>query len=136
MEEGRDYLSLSTGQHFSVPFDVILVFSSNLKPSDLADEAFLRRIGYKIYFEPLTAEQYQRIWHQVCCHHGVAYDAALCQSVINELHRPSGTPLLPCHPRDLIDMALDHAAYLGEADELTFDLLSWAWKNYFVQYDC
>ena len=58
MEEGKDHFSLASGQHFSVPFDVVLVFSTNLQPDELVDEAFLRRIGYKIRFESLTAEQY------------------------------------------------------------------------------
>ena len=132
MEEGRDYLTLPTGQHFTAVFDLILVFSTNLKPSDLADEAFLRRIGYKIQFEALPSERYQEIWQQVCVEHGVVYDPALCQAVIDRLHRPSEIPLLPCHPRDLIDMALDHVAYLGHGDELRLDALEWAWKNYFV----
>ena len=132
MEEGRDYLTLPTGQHFAALFDLILVFSTNLKPADLADEAFLRRIGYKIQFEALTPEQYHEIWRQVCEQHGVAYDASVCQGVIDLLHRPAKIPLLPCHPRDLIDMALDHAAYLGEDDGLEPNSLEWAWKNYFV----
>lgn len=132
MEEGHDHLGLPTGQHFSVLFDAVLVFSTNLNPAELADEAFLRRIGYKIRFEPLTAGEYHDIWKQTCALHAVDYDPAICQSVIDELHRPSGVPLLPCHPRDLIDMALDHAAYLGDADELSAESLHWAWQNYFL----
>jgi hypothetical protein len=136
MEEGRDYLSLATGQHFSVLFDLVLVFSTNLAPSDLADEAFLRRIGYKIHFQPLSPAQYHTIWRQVCRQHGVAYDAAICQGVIERLHRPANVPLLPCHPRDLIDMALDHAAYVGADDDtLRPEALDWAWSNYFVRLD-
>ncbi len=132
MEEGRDYLQLQSGHHFSVLFDLILVFSTNLDPQELTDDAFLRRIGYKIQFTPLTEDQYQAIWKQVCAVHAVDYDPGLCQEVIEQLHRPSRTPLLPCHPRDLIDMALDYAAYLGRADELCTESLRWAWQNYFL----
>lgn len=132
MEEGRDYHTLPTGQHFTAIFDLILVFSTNLKPSDLADEAFLRRIGYKIQFEPLPAERYHEVWRQVCEQHGITYDPAICQGVIDSLHRPAKIPLLPCHPRDLIDMALDHAAYVGAGEVLAPHALEWAWKNYFV----
>lgn len=135
MEEGRDYLSLPTGQSFIVQFDLILVFSTNLRPTDLADDAFLRRIGYKIQFGPLPTHRYHEIWQQVCEQHGVPYDPQTCQTVIDRLHRPSSIPLLPCHPRDLIDMALDHAAYLGDGDHLRFDALEWAWHNYFVAGD-
>jgi hypothetical protein len=135
MEEGRDYLSLPGGQHFSILFDVVLVFSTNLAPQALADQAFLRRIGYKVRFEALTPEHYHEIWRQVCDQHGVQYDPTVCQAVIDDLHTPSQTPLLPCHPRDLIDMALDYAAYFGAAEELRFDALQWAWQNYFVSFE-
>jgi len=133
MEESRDYLSLSSGEHFSVPFDLVLVFSTNLQPADLADDAFLRRIGYKIHFGPLTPGRYHDIWRQVCELHSIEYEPALCQHVIEQLHWHSSVPLLPCHPRDLIEMALDHAAYLGVPDELDADALAWAWNNYFVK---
>jgi len=113
----------------------VLVFSTNLDPIELADDAFLRRIGYKIKFTSLTVDQYHSIWRQVCHLHAVDYDPAVCQAVIDKLHAPTGTPLMPCHPRDLIDMALDHAAYLGAADELTTDSLRWAWQNYFLNLD-
>jgi hypothetical protein len=132
MEEGVDYLSMNTGQHFRTPFDVILVFSTNLQPRDLVDEAFLRRIGYKICFEPLDRQQYHLVWQRVCESSGVHYDPALCQYMIDALYAPSGTPLLPCHPRDLIGMALDRAVYLDMRDGLTTEALQWAWDNYFV----
>jgi hypothetical protein len=133
MEEKVDYLSLSTGQHFRTPFDVVLVFSTNLRPEDLVDDAFLRRIGYKIEFQPLTAAQYHAIWQRVCEDSDVAYEFAICQFMIDALHGPAGTPLLPCHPRDLIGMAIDRLEYLGEQTQLNPDALRWAWENYFVQ---
>ena len=135
MEEGIDHLKLQSGQHFSVLFDLVLVFSTNLDPGELADDAFLRRIGYKIEFTGVNDDQYHDIWKQVCALHAVDYDPAVCQAVIDNLHRPTGTPLMPCHPRDLIDMALDHAAYVGAADELRPDSLRWAWQNYFLNTD-
>src|SRR5215469_3127943 len=135
MEEGVDHLRLNSGQYFSVPFDMTLVFATNLEPSDLTDDAFLRRIGYKIEFASLTTDRYHDVWKQVCALHAVDYDPAVCQSVIDKLHQPSGTPLLPCHPRDLIDMALDHSAYLGAEDELRLESLRWAWQNYFLSTD-
>jgi hypothetical protein len=132
MEENVDYLSLSTGQHFRTPFDVVLVFSTNLRPEDLVDDAFLRRIGYKVQFQPLTPAQYHAIWQRVCEDSDVAYDFAICQFMIDALHGPAGKPLLPCHPRDLIGMAIDRLEYLGEQTQLSPDALRWAWENYFV----
>ena len=132
MEDGADYLTLNTGQHFSTPFDVILVFSTNLNPGDLVDGAFLRRIGYKIRFDPLPADQYHAIWRAVCADNDVAYDPSVCQFTIDALHRPSNTPMLPCHPRDLIGMAMDRMEYLHGDGELSTELIQWAWHNYFV----
>jgi hypothetical protein len=132
MEEGRDYLSLPGGQHFAIQFDLLLVFSTNLNPAELADDAFLRRIGYKIRFEALTPDEYHEIWKQVCAHRNVGYDPIVCQRTIDRLHQPSRIPLLPCHPRDLIGMALDRAAYLGVGEDLCFESLQWAWNSYFL----
>ncbi len=132
MEEGRDYLTLGTGQHFTVSFDLLLVFSTNIHPLQLADDAFLRRIGYKVHFQPLPADAYLAIWRQVCAERGLPDDDALCRYVIDELHIPGGIPLLPCHPRDLIGIALDRADYLDSGTRLTPETLSWAWRTYFV----
>lgn len=132
MEEKKDYLSLGAGRHFSVPFDVVLVFSTNLHPTDLADEAFLRRIGYKIEFHYLRPAEYRRIWQQVCEQHGIACESDVLDYVIDELHYRNGTPLAPCHPRDLLNIAIDHAAYLGQPRTVTREHMDWAWKNYFV----
>lgn len=132
MEEGRDYLNLRSGQHFQVPFDVALVFSSNKHPKELADEAFLRRIGYKIRFEALNRDEYRALWRLECEGQGLSADPALVEFVLDDLHEPNDVPLLPCHPRDLIGLATDYLRYL-ERYELTRESLRWAWQNYFVE---
>ncbi len=135
MEEKRDYLTLGSGRHFTVPFDVILVFSTNIHPLDLADEAFLRRIGYKIEFGTLTAELYERIWREVCVTYKLEYDPQVLDYILNELHAKRRVALLPCHPRDLLGMALDHAIYQQESQQVSIDDIRWAWDNYFVPVD-
>ncbi|HWK52368.1 MAG TPA: hypothetical protein VNR40_20880 [Steroidobacter sp.] len=132
MEHGVDYLSMNTGQHCRTPFDVILVFSTNLQPYTLVDEAFLRRIGYKIDLQPLEPPQYHSIWQRACEARSVRYDPAICQYMIDALYLPTSTPLLPCHPRDLIGMALDRSTYLQDHICLSTEALQWAWHNYFV----
>ena len=132
LEEHRDFLALRSGHHFQVPFDVALVFSTNLNPLELADEAFLRRIGYKIRFEYLSPGEYEAIWAQVCGERQIPHDDALARFAVQELHGARDVPLLPCHPRDLIELGLDHARYLGR-ETLTPDDIRWAWDNYFVQ---
>lgn len=132
MEERRDFLALSSGQHFQVPFELTLVFSSNWHPSELADQAFLRRIGYKIHFEPLRRDEYLRLWRAECDQLGLGAAAGEWGAfLIDELHVPHGVPLLPCHPRDLLGLATDRLHYMGQG-ELTEQALRWAWRNYFV----
>ena len=132
LEERKDYLSLQSGRHFSVPFDTVLIFSTNIHPLQLADEAFLRRIGYKIEFTPMTAEAYERIWRDTCVELEIDYDHDVFEYVVNELHFRNNVDLLPCHPRDLIGMAIDHALYTENQRFIDIDKMRWAWRNYFV----
>jgi hypothetical protein len=132
MEEKRDFLTAGPGQHFMVPFDVVLVFSTNLDPQELADDAFLRRIGYKISFRPVSVEQYKQIWADVCAQRGLRCESGVVDYVVRELHAPRGVPLLPCHPRDLLGMAVDRLTYAGAESVITPETLLWAWDNYFV----
>ncbi|UYG05254.1 AAA family ATPase [Halomonas sp. LR3S48] len=130
LEERRDFLALANGYHFSVPFDVALVFSTNLDPLSLADAAFLRRIGYKIRFAPLNQDAYRQIWALQCRESGIPFDSTLVDFVIFELHARLGVPLLACHPRDLLGLAADHLRYWGgEAPDR--EVLAWAWQTYF-----
>jgi hypothetical protein len=134
LEERHDHLILRNGQHFRVPFDVVLVFSTNRNPLELADQAFLRRIGYKIRFEPLEEADYLTIWQQECRHRGIDYDPALARFVLDELHARHGVPLLPCHPRDLIDLSVDYGRYMNQ-EPLSTEALCRAWETYFVGLD-
>ena len=110
-----------------------MIFSTNMDPTQLADDAFLRRLGYKIQFEPLTADEYRAIWQQVCRESNVTYDSAVVNEVIDRLHGGTQTPMLPCHPRDLVNLALDRCRYLDQEKSVSMDNVEWAWGNYFVQ---
>ncbi len=132
MEERVDYLTVGTGQHFWVPFDVVLVFSTNLNPLHLADEAFLRRIGYKIHFDYLTPMEYEVIWKGACKEQGIAFDPELLHYLMEQLYATTDTPLLPCHPRDLLGIAMDHARYTESGTQPTPEQLCHAWRSYFV----
>ena len=132
LEEKLDYLDLGNGKHFSAPFDVVLIFSTNIHPLELADEAFLRRIGYKIEFKTLSREFYTQIWNDVCREFGATCEPDVLDFVIRQLHAVHRVPLLPCHPRDLLGMAVDHAVYSGESRRVTTSHMQWAWDNYFV----
>ncbi len=134
LEEKKDFLSLKSGRHFSVPFDVVLIFSTNIHPLELADEAFLRRIGYKIEFTPLSVEHYEQIWRDTCIDFEVDYEPEVFDFVLNELHAKNRVDLLPCHPRDLIGMAVDRAIFGESERSICIDSLRWAWANYFVSF--
>jgi hypothetical protein len=133
MEERIDYFSTGDGAHFAAPFDVVLVFSTNLKPETLTDDALLRRLGYKIGFGPVSAESYKRIWRQTCAQLQLPLEPDLADFAIEELHRKRGVDLLPCYPRDLLNMVVDRLRYEGAEAVVDSELLSWAWDNYFLQ---
>jgi len=134
MEERKDYLFIS-GQHISVPFDVVLLFATNMNPLDLADEAFLRRIGYKIRFAPLTSDEYANLWRRISTEAGLKFDSSIIDFLREELHNQQGVPLLPCIPRDLMNLSLDYHRYHGRAPELDKETLTWAWDAYFLRLD-
>lgn len=133
MEEGRDFLSFGAGQRFEVPFDVILIFSTNLNPLDLADEAFLRRLGHKIPFHYVSPAQYEQIWRRNCLDLGIDFDQELLTQAL-QLYDTECRSLLPCHPRDLLNSVVDRLNYEGETRKqaLTMEHLQHAWTSYFV----
>jgi len=133
LESRVDYLTLKTGQKFEVPFQTFVVFATNLKPSELVDEAFLRRIQYKVLAESPTTDEFVQIFENYCRHKRLAFDRSLAEHVVrNEVER-RGLRLRACHPRDLIEHALSIAAYLDLPRTLTVDLMTEACATYFVE---
>jgi hypothetical protein len=129
-----DYFGLHTGKKFQVSFDVIVVFSSNLQPSKLADEAFLRRLGYKIFVGPLPEADYRQIFMQVCEDNGIPHDENGYRYLVEELHSKNDKPLLACLPRDILHQLRDFARFNGREPALSEELLQWAWHNYFASH--
>lgn len=132
LESGIDFLGLQTGQKFHLPFVVLVVFATNLKPAELVDEAFLRRIRYKVFAESPTREDFLRIFANYCEAVSVPYDRSLVDRMLQEYFRPRGIPLRGCHPGALIDQALALAEYLGQDRAVTAELLQAACQSYFV----
>lgn len=133
MEEKRDFHAVGGGTRFEVPSDIVLVFSTNLDPLELADEAFLRRLGYKIKFSSMNAVDYEKVWRMSCDDRGLEFDPEVFRFVMDELYGKSDRPLVPCQPRDLIGLAMDQSRFQELEPKLTKELLSWAWQSYFVQ---
>jgi predicted ATPase with chaperone activity len=132
MDRHIDYLALHTGYKFLVPFDVIVVFSSNFPPEELADGAFLRRIGYKIHVGALTEAQYAQIFKDMCKQYGIPYNHDAFQYLLREHHYKESRPLLACYPRDILVQLRDLALYENCAPVMDEKVLDWAWNNYFV----
>ena len=132
LESRTDYLTLETGQKLPVPFVVLVVFATNVRPADLVDEAFLRRIRYKVFAESPTLTDYKLIFERCCAERDIAYDESLVDRLIEDVYRPRGIAVRGAHPRDLIDHALSLADYLGAPRQLTRDLLREAAACYFV----
>ncbi len=135
MEHQHDYLMLRNGGKFQIPFDSLLFFSSNLRPAEIADEAFLRRIGYKIFVGAVSLDDYRRITREVCQKFGVPYTEDAFERLVTDYHGRYARPLLACTPRDLVSQIADYATYRGIAPTLTPDLLDWAWHNHYASRD-
>jgi predicted ATPase with chaperone activity len=130
-----DYLNLSSGGKFEVPFDVKVIFSSNLAPEELVDPAFARRLGYKIHIEPMQASGYRTVIGQACARTGVKPDATAIDFLVNTLHPRYDRPYLPCVPFDVISKIADRARYLEQPLDMTPELVEWAWHMYFGNAD-
>src|SRR5262249_12182354 len=90
MEERIDHFSIGGAAPFTVPCGVVLIFSTTLEPQRLADEALLRRLGYKIRFEPISAAEYRKIWERTCASLQLKFDPELVEFAIEELHGKHG----------------------------------------------
>ena len=132
LDRGRDYLTLHTGYKFQIPFDVIVVFSSNQDPATMTDEAFLRRLGYKIHIGPLNEEQYRRVFRQVCAELAIPFSDTALDYLLQQHHYKENRPLLACYPRDLLGQIRDLAIYESRPPALSIETLNWAWNNYFT----
>lgn len=130
-----DYLGLHSGIKFEMPFDLKVVFSSNLSPEQLVDPAFSRRLGYKIHVPELAPRQYREVVAQACARAGVPPDAASIDYLVDGLHPHHGRSYFPCIPFDVIGKIADRARYLEEPPRMTPELIEWAWELYFGQDD-
>jgi predicted ATPase with chaperone activity len=133
LESRVDYLTLHTGQKFQLPFNVFVVFATNLKPRELVDEAFLRRIQYKVLAESPTPQEFAQIFKNYCAAKQLEFDPALVEHVLTRELRTRGVAVRGCHPRDLIEHSLAIAKYLDLPRALTPALLSEACASYFVE---
>ena len=135
MEERVDHLSLHSGDTLEVPFDVLLIFSTNLQPSQLGDEAFFRRIRHKIHIPDPTREQFLEILARVCQQREIPLDTSAAMYLIDQYYTRTGRGFKGSHPRDIVDLVMDICAYHGETPTFTRKYLDAACNSYFVSLD-
>ena len=133
LERRVDYLTLITGNKLQIPFDELLIFSTNLDPKDLMDDAFLRRIRYKIHIMPPSIDEFREIFKRTCAQRNIEYNEAALGYIYNEYYVKLGMQLRSCHPRDLLDQLMDIARYLRVKPMLAKELIDLACKSYFVK---
>jgi hypothetical protein len=133
LESRVDYLTLHTGRKFEVPFDVLIVFATNLKPQSLADEAFLRRIPYKILAKNPTPEEFSRIFELNCRRRNLKFDPVIIEYLLRRYYQPRGLQMRACHPRDLVEQVVDRCRYNNHEPVITRELLDAACASYFLE---
>jgi hypothetical protein len=133
LESRVDFLTLHTGRKFETPFNVLIVFATNLKPESLADEAFLRRIPYKILAKNPTMDEYCRIFELNCRRRGLTFDAVMVEYLDRKYYKPRHLQMRACHPRDLISQVVDMCRYMNREPVITRELLDAACASYFIE---
>jgi predicted ATPase with chaperone activity len=133
LENRVDYLTLHTGAKVEIPFDVLVVFSTNLPPRDLVDEAFMRRLRHKIEIGDPSYEEYREIFRRVAQQKGIPYNDQGLAYLLQEWYIKRNRKLRASHPRDICDQILDIARYLSTEPIMNKDMLDRAAKAYFVE---
>ena len=132
LEARIDFLTLATGRKFDVPFDVFVVFATNLEPRTLADEAFLRRIPYKVQATNPSLEQFSAIFELNCKERNVAFDQTLVDHLCREYYDGRGLEIRACHPRDLLEQVMTLCRYRRQTPHVSVELLDEACQTYFL----
>ncbi len=132
LDRGIDFLSLHTGMKFAIPFDQLVIFATNRHPHTMIDDAFLRRIRYKIRIDRPSEQAFGLIFRQVCEKRGVPFESAAVEYLLEHYFRPLEVPPDACHPRDIVEQVLDRAAFLRQPPRLNREALDAAWESYFV----
>ena len=133
LESRVDFLTLHTGRKFEIPFNVFIIFATNLKPESLADEAFLRRIPYKILAKNPTIDESCRIFELNCKKRGLRFDPVMVEYLERSYYRPRKLQMRACHPRDLVEQVVDICRYQKREPAITRELLDMACGSYFLE---
>jgi SpoVK/Ycf46/Vps4 family AAA+-type ATPase len=132
LEERIDYLTLATGKKFAVPFEELIIFSTNLDPQELVDEAFLRRIRHKIEIGPPNREMFTDIFQLTCSLRDIAYNPEAVDYLYSSFY-DRGKPPRSSDPRDLLEIIQSICRFRKQQVQLTTDLMAEATQRFFCQ---
>jgi predicted ATPase with chaperone activity len=132
LEKHYDFLTLASGKKIQVPFDQLILFSTNLEPRDLVDEAFLRRIPFKLNVPDPSEQEFHRIFEMAAASFNIEYDPAAVDYLLEHHYRPKDRPLRRCHPRDLLLQVRCYCAFNDLPMSMTTEALDMAFENYFT----
>jgi MoxR-like ATPase len=133
LESRIDYLTLHTGRKIEVPFDVLVMFSTNLPPKDLVDEAFLRRLRHKIEISDPTYEEYREIFKRIANVKGITYSDQGLAYLLQEWYIKRNRKMRASHPRDICDQILDVSRYMSVEPVMSPEMIDQACDAYFVE---
>jgi predicted ATPase with chaperone activity len=133
MERRIDYLTFKNGTKMHVPFECFLIFSSNLQPTQLGDEAFLRRIQYKMLLRSPEESEFKEIFDRFCDQHKLPCDVDVFDRFMQKHYRNTGKRRRRCHPRDVLGHAMDLIRFERRMWKLTDEVLDHAFESCFTE---
>ncbi len=131
LEKGMDFLSLASGKKLEVPFDQLIILSTNLDPKDLGDEAFWRRIKYMIETPSPSEDDFKRIFQIICEKNKIIFDEEAYTYLIDKYYKQARREFRSVHPRDILSRVSDHIAYYGLNPKLSRELADLACRSFF-----
>ncbi len=127
-----DFMTLHTGMKFTIPFDMLMIFATNIDPKALVDDAFLRRIRYKIKIEHPSMEEFSGIFKAVCRSNDVEFSQSAFDYLIEQFYKKRGISYSASHPRDIVDHIVNYSRYYNRPPAMTEETVRYACENYFV----
>lgn len=127
-----DFMTLHTGMKFTIPFDMLMIFATNIEPKTLVDDAFLRRIRYKIKIDHPSADEFCGIFKAVCHANSVAFNQSAFNYLIDQFYNKRSISFSASHPRDIVDHVINYSRYYNRPPAMTEETVQYACENYFV----
>jgi hypothetical protein len=132
LEKRYDFLNLANGKKIQVPFDQLIIFSTNLEPKDLVDDAFLRRIPYKIEVHDPSEQEFRELFKLMAPKLGFEYREEPVSYLIERHYKSVNRRFRCCQPRDLLLQVRNYCFYEGRSAEMTNEMMDFAVENYFA----